>query len=137
MEFTKSNWRRAVEQAVPDPKVGIRIARLCGDDRFGLYVASVPDRVGCHVHFHGSETYEIVEGNGELHLGFVPGRGHEGPIEWRKPQPVEAGDVFLIEEGFAHQLRNKGEGDLVIIFGCPPSHLDNHLDRRMIEPPTD
>jgi len=134
MEFKKCNWRRAVEQAERDPKVGIRIARLCGDDQFGLYVASVPDRVGCHVHFHGNETYEILEGKGELHLGFVSGRDH-GPIEWRKPEPVEAGDFFMIGEGFAHQLRNKGQGDLVIIFGCPPSHLDNHLDRLMIESP--
>ncbi len=134
MEFKKSNWKQAVEQAVPDPNVGIRIARLCGDEQFGLYVASVPDRVGCHVHFHGSETYEILEGVGELHLGFVSGRDH-GPIEWRKPEPVEAGDAFMIAEGFAHQLRNKGSGDLVIIFGCPPSHLDNDLDRLMIEVP--
>ena len=134
MEFTKSNWRRAVEQAVPDPKVGVRIARLCGDEQFGLYVASVPDRVGCHVHFHGSETYEILEGHGELHLGFVSGRDH-GPIKWRKPEPVEAGDAFMIGEGFAHQLRNKGQGDLVVIFGCPPSHLDNRLDRLMIDAP--
>lgn len=134
MEFKKSNWRTALEQAVRDPKVGIRIARLCGDDQFGLYVASVPDRVGCHVHFHGSETYEILEGKGELHLGFVHGREH-GSVEWRKPEPVEAGDAFMIEQGFAHQLRNKGKGDLVIVFGCPPSHLDNHLDRLMIEAP--
>lgn len=134
MEFTKTNWRRAVAQAAPDPKVGIRIAKLCGDDQFGLYVASVPDRVGCHVHFHGNETYEILEGKGELHLGFVSGRNH-GPIEWRKPEPVEAGDFFMIGEGFAHQLRNKGQGDLVVIFGCPPSHLDNHLDRLMIDAP--
>ena len=134
MEFTKSNWRRVVAQAAPDPKVGIRIAKLCGDDQFGLYVASVPDRVGCHVHFHGNETYEILEGKGELHLGFVSGRNH-GPIEWRKPESVEAGDFFMIGEGFAHQLRNKGQGDLVVIFGCPPSHLDNHLDRLMVEPP--
>ncbi|NCA82077.1 MAG: hypothetical protein EOM72_04965 [Opitutae bacterium] len=134
MEFTKTNWRRAVAQATPDPKVGIRIAKLCGDEQFGLYVASVPDRVGCHVHFHGSETYEILEGKGELHLGFVGGRDH-GPIEWRKPEPVEAGDFFMIEEGFAHQLRNKGPGDLAVVFGCPPSHLDNHLDRLMIDAP--
>lgn len=134
MEFTKSNWRRAVEQAPPDPKVGIRIAKLCGDEQFGLYVASVPDRVGCHVHFHGSETYEILEGKGELHLGFVGGPDH-GPIQWRKPEPVEAGDFFMIGAGFAHQLRNKGPGDLAVVFGCPPSHLDNRLDRRMVEPP--
>jgi mannose-6-phosphate isomerase-like protein (cupin superfamily) len=134
MEFNKTNWKRALEQAVRDPKVGIRIARLCGDEHFGLYVASVPDRVGCHVHFHGSETYEIVKGKGELHLGFVRGRDPDS-IEWRQSEPVEAGDVFLIGPGFAHQLRNKGKADLVIIFGCPPSHLDNHLDRLMIESP--
>ncbi len=135
MEFSKSNWKRALEQAVRDPKVGIRIARLCGDEHFGLYVASVPDRVGCHVHFHGGETYEILAGTGELHLGFVR-QENPGPIEWRKPEPVEAGDAFMIGAGFAHQLRNKGTDDLVIIFGCPPSHLDNQLDRRMIDPPT-
>ena len=135
MKFTKSNWEQAVDQAVPDPKVGIRIAQLCGDESFGLYVASVPDRVGCHVHFHGSETYEIVKGQGELHLGFVSGRDHADSIEWQTPEPVEAGDTFMIGEGYAHQLRNKGEGELVIIFGCPPSHLNNDLDRLMIDQP--
>jgi len=134
MEFKKSNWKHALEQAVRDPKVGIRIAPLCGDEHFGLYVASVPDRVGCHVHFHGIETYEILEGTGELHLGFVRDR-KPGPIEWQAPEPVEAGDVFVIGPGYAHQLRNKGEGDLVILFGCPPSHVDSSLDRLMIEPP--
>ena len=85
MKLLIQDWNLALERAKPDPKVGIRIAPLCGDDSIGLHVASIPDRVGCHFHRHGGETYQIMTGTGTLHLGKV----EEGPsgvsVEWQAP----------------------------------------------------
>lgn len=72
----------------------------------------------------------MVEGQGILFLGKVEdGRVLTG--SWRS-MPVRTGDSFVIPEGYAHQLRKTGEGDLTILFGCPDSHLNDDMDRTLL-----
>lgn len=132
-----AQWQSALSQAEPDPSVGIRHAVVAGDAQRRVHVAAIPVQVGCHFHAHGDEDYAVVQGSGVLHWGRVDpellGQGDEGKaVQWQKPEPVQAGDSFVVPEGFAHQLRRRGDGDLTILFACPDSHLDDTVDRTML-----
>ena len=90
-------------------------------------MAEIKDKVSNHYHQRGLEHYFIVQGKGVLHTGQVT---EDNEIEWIKPQTVIEGDHFIIKEGFAHQLENSlGGKNLIILFGCPDSHLNNDEDR--------
>jgi dTDP-4-dehydrorhamnose 3,5-epimerase-like enzyme len=45
---------------------------------------------------------------------------------------LRKGQNFTIPEGYAHQLERTGQEELVILFSCPDSHLDNDKDRLML-----
>ena len=128
-----AEWQAAVARAVPDPAVGIRLARLGERDGQALLVAAIPRQVGCHVHHHGVERYEVVRGAGLLLVGPVSkeaGKWQVRAADWRSVQ-VGEGDAFDIPGGVAHQLRNAGtEADLVILVQCPDSHLTS--DRTLL-----
>ena len=129
-----SVWRLALEQATPDPAVGIRHANIQGEANYRIHVAAIPQQVGCHVHRKGNEDYSVVEGEGILHFGLVSedaSRLLVRSCDWQQIS-VTQGDSFIIPEGYAHQLRRTGKGDLTILFGCPDSHLDNSQDRTML-----
>lgn len=125
-------WRDAVLSAQPDPVVGIRHAALGGDETYRRHVALIPDRVGCHFHASGNEDYAVVQGKGTLYWGKVEREGHEYAVRWGKPLSVQEGDRFVIPEGYAHQLAREGGGDLIILFGCPDSHLNDDDDRTIL-----
>lgn len=72
----------------------------------------------------------MVEGEGILFFGQVTGN-QVSTDAWRNIK-VRTGDSFVIPEGYAHQLRKIGTGDLTILFGCPDSHLDDNEDRYML-----
>ena len=130
--IAESAWREALAKAVPDPIVGIRHAPIKGDTSYRFHVAAIPTQVGCHFHAHGNEDYAVVSGSGTLYWG-KPVRGSDGySVQWGKPVDVTTGDSFVIPEGYAHQLRKRGAGDLVILFACPDSHLDDTKDRTML-----
>ena len=128
----KSLWEAALKSAVPDPVVHIRHAPIDGSPAYRTHVAAIPSQVGCHFHAHGDEDYAVVSGKGTLHWGKAVPDSKGYHVEWEVPVDVSKGDSFVIPEGYAHQLRKRGSGDLVIIFGCPDSHLNDTEDRTIL-----
>ena len=80
-----------------------------GADRSTVITFSIPPgkRLGRHTDT-AEETQFISAGSGELLLD-------DGP------KPMRAGDVIVLTEGTAHDLRNTGDEDLVVIgfFAAP------------------
>ena len=128
----KAAWEEALNAAVPDPVVHIRHAPIEGTPEYRTHVAAIPSQVGCHFHAHGDEGYAVVSGKGTLHWGKAVKDLKGYHVEWETPVDVSKGDSFVIPEGYAHQLRKRGDGDLVIIFGCPDSHLNDTEDRTLL-----
>jgi hypothetical protein len=54
-----ANIYRSLENAETDPRVGIRIIQVTGDDTMGLYSAELEPgkRITAHFHTHGIEIY--------------------------------------------------------------------------------
>lgn len=123
-------WKAALEKAVNDPSVGIRHASVVGNEAYRIHVAGISDKVGAHYHSVGDEDYTVVLGEGALYWGpVVDDESPKVPFV----QAVKEGDHFVIPEGYAHQLKNTGRGELVILFGCPDAHLDDLKDRHLLE----
>jgi oxalate decarboxylase/phosphoglucose isomerase-like protein (cupin superfamily) len=87
-------------------------------------------QVGCHYHSKGDEGYAVVQGRGILFFGKV--ENGEVPAESWRTIEVQSGDSVVIPEGYAHQLRRVGNGDLTILFACPDAHLNDNQDRYML-----
>lgn len=132
--IAKAAWDEALKTATPDPVVKIRHAQIGGNEQYRTHVAAIPEHVGCHVHMDGDEDYAVVAGKGTLHWGAVAKNpnGNGYIVNWETPIDVETGDSFVIPEGYAHQLARRGSDDLVIVFGCPDSHMANDADRFML-----
>ncbi len=131
--IARAAWEVALEKAQADPVVKIRHAVVDGDTQYRTHVAAISDRVGCHFHAHGDEGYAVVRGQGTLYWGKAErtDEGYSVPHP-ETPVSVREGDSFTIPEGYAHQLKNDGEGDLIIVFGCPDTHLDDKADRTLL-----
>lgn len=119
-----TNWKEALNNAKADSAVGIKIAVLVEDDTFGMYVTEIiPKRkVGAHYHREGLEVYSILSGNGMLHTAFP--NDQDDPIDIIS-KSVVAGDFFNINPGVIHQLENTADESLILVFGCPASHLSS------------
>ena len=129
---TNAPWREKLASATADEIVGIKHAAVGGDEKWREHVASIPKRVGCHFHKHGGEDYSIVQGSGVMHFGKVETIDGEPTVtSWLKLE-VKTGDAFTIPEGYAHQLVSTGEKELVIVFACPDSHLNDSQDRTIL-----
>jgi quercetin dioxygenase-like cupin family protein len=122
--ITVTNWREALNKAKADPAVGIRIAPLTQNETFGMYVTEIlPNKkVTAHYHQEGIEIYSILAGNGMLYTAS-PNRQNEPTYIQEKA--VKTGDFFNIEPGVIHQLVNLGQDPLILVFGCPGSHLSS------------
>jgi mannose-6-phosphate isomerase-like protein (cupin superfamily) len=136
---SEEEWRTALTGANPDPAVGIRHAALSGDEHYRLHVASIPQRVGCHYHRIGDEQYSVVQGQGVMHFGLVNEQQYgamgdtttKGVVRRWYQLAVKVGDTFTIPQQYAHQLCSVGSEELVIVFACPDSHLDER-DRTLL-----
>lgn len=119
------NWEQAIEIAIMDPSVGISSARLSGDDNFAMYVTRIAPnkKVGAHVHAEGLEIYQILSGYGTMATA--------NSIGTKFLNSVKEGDFFTVPQGIIHQLKNTGSTDLILVFGCPITHLST--DRVLIE----
>jgi mannose-6-phosphate isomerase-like protein (cupin superfamily) len=124
------NMAEALRRAQLDSKVGIAIARLAGNDDFALYAAELAPGKAVTAHYHnkGLEIYQIVEGKGIMHTGLAIDRNQ---VQWNKALAVKAGDCFNVPEREVHQLQNTGDKRLLVVFGCPNSHLNQ--DRFIVE----
>jgi quercetin dioxygenase-like cupin family protein len=93
-----------------------------GADRStAIYFAMPPGmRLGRHTDT-AEETQYVLSGTGELLLD-------EGA------KPVRAGDVFVLPEGTAHDLRNTGSDDLRIIAFFSAPQVEQHWSEEVWEP---
>ena len=128
--ITLNNLFKALENAEPDPKVGIKVAHLSGNDEFSLFVAEIaPNKmISAHYHEKGDEIYFIFEGKGLMYLSKT---NENKNIKWEKPFNLNSGDSFNIKEGYAHQLFNNTENKMIAIFGCSRTHLSS--DRLIVD----
>lgn len=112
------NWEKLISSANLDPEVGIAIAKLTGDVEFAMYVTRISPgkKVGAHAHSHGHEIYQILEGTGTISMS-----PENGAV--KTDRFVSKGDFFTIPPGTFHQLKNTGTQDLILVFGCPETHL--------------
>lgn len=120
--FKVVNSREALKDAVLDSAVNIKIAPLAGDSSMmmGLTELRPGAKITAHVHSKDVEIYHILKGEGEIYLGAQDGE----LVCWENPINVKDGDVFAIDPGVVHQLKNTSQQDsLVLIFSCPLSHL--------------
>lgn len=127
-----TNWKEALQKAELDPSVGIRIAPLTSKgEEFCLFVTEIlPNKkIGAHYHKEGTEIYGILQGEGTLNTG-IPIENQRKCSQIKSIQ-VKSGDFFNINAETAHQLKNTGNDPLILIFGCPPSHLDS--DRVLVD----
>ncbi len=117
-----------------DPAVRIKRIALVDGEKFGYHVAEIQTHVNAHVHQQGDETYHVLKGKGQIHIGQVTFADNKPlTVEWESPITVGPGDVFNIPQGYAHCLKNDGPDPLIIIFVCPPQHLTT--DRLFVEMP--
>jgi mannose-6-phosphate isomerase-like protein (cupin superfamily) len=108
--------------AQEDPAVGIRIVKVTGDDPMGLYVAElgVHCLVTAHYHKSGIEIYQIVQGEGRIHMGLPAGNDS---VTWNTSADLKSGDCFTVPEGYVHQLENNGPEPMIACFVCPAAHI--------------
>lgn len=89
-----TNFIDLLKTAPTDPAVGIRIVKVTGDDRTGLYVAELGPycSVTAHYHRNGIEIYQIVRGEGTMHTGvFSTGN----TVIWNRSVNLKGGDCFV------------------------------------------
>ncbi len=105
-----------------DPAVGIKVARLSGEDAFSLFGAEIEPGIKLSAHFHreGVELYYILAGNGRMALGE---RLADASVLWQEVFEVRPGDCFTVQPGQVHQLHNIGDTRLQALFGCSTTHL--------------
>lgn len=123
------NIFQRVNKAPPDPKTGIRLTRITGDENYSFFAAEIDPgtKLRPHYHRHGIELYQILEGTGIMKTGKKTGTG----LAWDEKFMVQKGDCFTIGEGMVHQIANHGPGRLVAAFVCPPAHVED--DRFFVE----
>lgn len=122
------NIYAALSEAVPDPAVGISLAHVAGDETFSFYVTKLPPQCQLTAHFHqkGEELYNVVQGTGLIWLACAE---NDGSYREKTHQKMAAGDTFMVPELTVHQLVNPGPDSIIMLFGCPQSHItsDRHL----------
>ena len=119
------NLYQVIQSAKLDEAVGIRIDYLTGSDLFSFYGAEIAPhkKVGAHFHESGIEIYQIVQGQGCMHTGILNAHME---VDWQDSFIVQKGDCFTIEEGEVHQLDNDHDHPLLLVVGCPKSHLSTN-----------
>ena len=125
-----SNIYETIKSGKEDSLVGISIGKLTGNEDFALYATEIAPykSVGAHYHTKGNEIYQIIEGDAVMNIGKV---GLENQVEWNNPVVVKKGDCFTVLEGQVHQLKNTSDKKLIIVFGCPNTHLTD--DRYIVQ----
>jgi mannose-6-phosphate isomerase-like protein (cupin superfamily) len=115
-----------------DPAVGIKVARLSGDEAFSLFGAEIAagTKLSAHYHREGIEIYYVLGGTGRMSLGD---RMDDSRVVWQEGFEVRAGDCFTVRAGQVHQLQNTGTTVMNALFACPASHLNT--DRTIIGGP--
>jgi mannose-6-phosphate isomerase-like protein (cupin superfamily) len=113
-------WSDALNNCKYDASVGIKIAKLSGNESFSTYVTVIDSGkyVNPHYHKHGDEHYHIISGTGTLKLKNMLNNQE-------KTIAISERESFTIPENTSHQLINSGHVPLVLMFSCPTSHLES------------
>jgi mannose-6-phosphate isomerase-like protein (cupin superfamily) len=114
------NWNTAISSCKYDESVGIRIAKISGNEDFCTFITIIdPNKnVNPHYHKYGDEHYHIIQGNGEIKLKNII-TGNE------QQYTVSEKESFVIHENIQHQLKNIGDIPLILMFSCPMSHVES------------
>jgi len=128
--ITLQNIYTSLSNAVPDPAVGISLAHLMGDENFSYYVTQIPpqSQLTAHFHQHGNELYQVIEGKGVI---WITDAKTKNLAHQNTRYDIGTGDTFLVPEMTIHQLSNPGPKPLIMMFGCPQSHITS--DRQLTE----
>jgi mannose-6-phosphate isomerase-like protein (cupin superfamily) len=120
-----SNWEHELINAVPDPKVGISLSYLAGNEQFTTYAIEFKpgSHVAAHYHPEGIEIYQILSGKGVMKTGSV---NADHTIKWDQTAEVQRGDFFTVDAGVVHTLENNSSERLILIVTCSPSHLGHN-----------
>lgn len=114
------DWHAALTAGVVDDKVGIRMTKLTQNGSFVTYLTML--EAGCaitaHYHQHGDEHYHLLGGQGCISIRGIDHAQGEEII-------VPACHSFQIPQNTWHSLKNTGHTPLILMFSCPPSHLDS------------
>lgn len=113
-------WKNLINNCKFDEKVGIRIAKIAGNDEFSTFITVIsPNKcVKPHYHNHGDEHYHIISGNGKIILKSIEDNQEKSYL-------VNGKESFVVPEKTIHQLINIGTDDLILMFSCSMSHLNN------------
>jgi mannose-6-phosphate isomerase-like protein (cupin superfamily) len=113
------NWNNIIENSKYDESVGIRIAKIAGNDEFSTFITAIDPGKSVNAHYHksGEEHYHIISGSGQIQLKNIKNNDE-------KVSDVMAGESFVVEENILHKLINNGSHQLLLMFSCPLSHLD-------------
>ncbi len=113
-------WKNLIDNCKFDEKVGIRIAKITGNEEFSTFITVIsPNKfVKPHYHNHGDEHYHIISGKGKIILKKIEDNQEKSYL-------VNGKESFVVPEKTIHQLINIGTDDLILMFSCSMSHLNN------------
>lgn len=114
------NWEKVISDCKYDSNVGIKIAKLAGEDSFSTFITVIDAGKSVNPHYHkrGDEHYHILSGKGQVYLKNM--LTLEECIFL-----VSAHESFVVPENTLHKLTNTGDDSLTLMFSCPNAHLES------------
>ncbi|RNL75229.1 cupin domain-containing protein [Sinomicrobium pectinilyticum] len=115
-----SNIDETLNNVVQDKNVGVKLARLTGDEDMSVFAIELKrdQFIPAHYHKTGIETYFILFGEGIVSIGKINGER----IVWEDSKKVVSGDAFTIYPNEVHKFENVSKETLKIIATTPLSH---------------
>lgn len=117
-------WSNILKNCDYDKKVGIKIAKIAGNNLFSTFITEIDQNkfVNPHYHNNGEEHYHIISGEGEMIFKNILTNKKQSLI-------IKAQESFVVPDKTLHQLINIGNSPLILMFSCPLSHLtdDRHF----------
>ncbi len=144
MKLHVNNLHKILDEAEPLPGMGIKIKEICRDGNQAIYVAEIPAKAPgkgyVTPHYHpdidgGTEWYQIIEAGKDAVMCFGQPQiknDKTADVIWEKSAPIKTNDFFIVPNGVVHSLV-AGKKRLRFVFGCPDAHLDNNIDKVVID----
>lgn len=117
---TITKWKEIINNCKYDESVGIKIAKIAGNENFSTFITEIDPNKSVNPHYHknGDEHYHIISGRGEIYLKNMLTKEEHSYI-------VSACESFVVPENVLHKLTNSGNEPLILMFSCPTSHLES------------
>jgi oxalate decarboxylase/phosphoglucose isomerase-like protein (cupin superfamily) len=125
-----ANYKNALKAAKFDKMIGLKIAVLLESEERCLCVTELAIGASSKPHYHkfDNDEYHILSGNGFIRLAPINMKNKSFTLIAKE---VKDGDFFIIPPNMIHQLINRGNKPLILVFSCPKHHLGK--DRIIIE----